>query len=116
MHLHIKLSSLLLIKVYLNKISLTFSVCKTMGSVHDFPLVVDRPPEVEEHSWVGTSPASALSTPCWKAQLLQPRLASLFLHHFLPLTPTQAKAWYSKEDSSYTPTLSLSFPAPQAVF
>lgn len=73
-------------------------------------------PEVEEHMWVGTSPASALSTPCWKAQLLQPRLASLFLPHFLPLTPTQAKAWYSKEDISYTPTFSLSFPAPQAVF
>lgn len=116
MHLHIKLSSLLLIKVYLNKISLTFCVCKAIGSVHDFPLVADSPPEVEEHRWVGTRLASALSTPCWKAQLLQRRLASLFLHHFLPLTPTQAKAWSSNEDSSDTPTLSLSFPGPQAVF
>lgn len=41
MHLHSKLFSLLLIKVYLNKSLQTSCVSKALGSIRDFPLVAE---------------------------------------------------------------------------
>ena len=89
-----------------------------MDFIHDFPLVA-KGPETEGGGSRGRLDPVLLQpsvTPCREARLLQPRLGSLLQspYPFLPLPPTQAKAWPSEEAGKDTPIWSIpnSLPGP----
>lgn len=80
-HLHIRLSSLLLVKIYLNKI-FAF-LCLQSHVVHSwFSSGSWRAgQEDEEQRPAGPSPTSAFSTPCWEAGCSRPDLDPCFHPH-----------------------------------
>lgn len=118
MHLYVKLSSLLLIKVYLDKISLTFCVCRAMGSICHFSLLA-------KGLGVGWRSRGVLATALFRPSVLHVGKLScsssdmdpcFCLHITFFLSPQHKPRPGPLRRRVQIPlTCSLSFPGPQAV-
>lgn len=118
MHLYVKLSSLLLIKVYLDKISLTWCVCKAVGSICYFSLLA-------KGLGTGWRSRGALATVLFqpsglhvgKLSCSSSDLDPCFCLHFTfsPSPQHKPRPGPLRRRVELPPTLSLSFPGSQAV-